>query len=55
MCFEASCIDHYGPFLAMRSRQRVHHLSEDAFVAPSFPTTIERHVRAVVSWRVTSS
>ena len=38
----------------MLSGQPSHHLSEDAFVAPSVPTIVERLVRTIITGRISS-
>ena len=47
-----SCVDHHGRLLTVLSRQPGHDPGEDTPVAPSFPTVVERLVRAVFPRRI---
>ena len=53
VCFQVSCVDHHGLFLAVISSQTDHHLDKDTFVAPPPPTIVQGLVWAVVFRRIT--
>ena len=52
MCLQVSRINHHRFLLAVFGSQPGHHLSKDAFVAPSLPTIVERLVRARLFRRI---
>ena len=55
MCFQIGRVDHDGLLFAVLSGQTSHHPGEDALIAPSLPTVVERLVWAAFSGRVAPS
>jgi len=48
MSLQVGSIDHHGILFAVLGSQSHHHLCENAFVAPTLPTVIERLVGAIL-------
>jgi hypothetical protein len=47
MCLQVCRVNHFGLLLAVFGRQPGHHPSENAFLAPTRPSTVKRFVRTI--------
>lgn len=52
MCLQIGRVDHHGLLFSVFGSQADHHLREDAFLAPTLPSAVQRLVRAIFARRI---